>query len=289
MDITLALGGGGSRGNAHIGVLRFLEREGFRIRAIAGTSIGSIVAAFYAYGRTPDEIETIFAVTDLTRLYGWPLSDGPSLLGVHGISEWLKEHFGDAMFNELRLPCAAVAVDLNSSCEIILREGRLRDAILGSIAVPGIFPPKEYNEYRLIDGGTLDPVPVCAARELMPGLPVVAVVLSSPVAQPLVPWSVPLPVPPTIVQQLTRLRIAQAFGIFLNAVEIGQRSMAELRLEVDMPEVVIRPQVSNINLFEKVDVHAVARLGEVAAERALPDLKRAVSWPAQIRRRLLRR
>ena len=286
MDITLALGGGGARGAAHIGVLRVLEREGCRIRAVAGTSIGSIVATLYASGRTPDEIETLFAATDLTKLLGWPLSDGPGLLGFRGIADWVKEAIGDMTFDELGLPCAVVAVDLNSSREIILREGRVRDAVLGSIAVPGIFPPRDYNEYRLIDGGTLDPVPVRAARDLAPGLPAVAVILSTPLEEPSIPWSVPLPVHPTLVQQLTRLTITQAFNVFLSAVDIGQRSMIEMRLEADAPEVVIRPKVGNINLFDSVDIGPTVALGVAAAEAALPELRRAASWPARIRRGL---
>ena len=69
MDITLALGSGGSRGNAHVGVLRVLEREGFRVRAVAGTSAGGIVAAVYAAGYTPDEMEALFAKVDQSKLF----------------------------------------------------------------------------------------------------------------------------------------------------------------------------------------------------------------------------
>jgi NTE family protein len=74
MEITLALGGGGARGIAHLGVLRVLEREGFRIRAVAGTSIGSLVGALYASGKTAGELEALFTAVDQTRLFGWPLS-----------------------------------------------------------------------------------------------------------------------------------------------------------------------------------------------------------------------
>src|SRR5512140_1256869 len=105
MDITLALGGGGTRGIAHIGVLRVLERSGFRIRAVAGTSIGSIVAAFYASGCTPDEIQEAFLAVDQSKLYGWPLSEGPGLLGVRGIQDFLKIHLNQVTFEELKLPC----------------------------------------------------------------------------------------------------------------------------------------------------------------------------------------
>ena len=76
MDITVALGGGGAKGNSHIGVLRRLEKEGYEIRSIAGTSFGGLVAILYASGRTPDEIEEIFSSTDQTNLYGRDRNDG---------------------------------------------------------------------------------------------------------------------------------------------------------------------------------------------------------------------
>ena len=82
MDITLALGGGGAKGNSHIGVLRRLEKEGFKVRAVAGTSFGGIVAVMYAAGYTPGEIEDIFAKVDQARLFGRSLAERPSLLGL---------------------------------------------------------------------------------------------------------------------------------------------------------------------------------------------------------------
>jgi NTE family protein len=278
MNITLALGGGGTRGAAHVGVLRILEQEGFNIQAIAGTSAGSIIAALYAMGLTPDEIQQLLAEVDPAKLYGWPLADGPGLLGNSGIANWLFAHFGEMTFSELKLPIAIVAVDLDAHREVILREGRVVDAILGSIAIPGIFPPYTFDKHRLVDGGTLDPVPVRAARALAPKLPVVAVVLTPPLEAPADPWTVPIRVPLPIVRQFIQLRIAQAFGIFLDAAEIAQRSLTELRLELDKPDVIIRPDVMRFNFLEKVDVDEIILRGEDAASAALPLLKHINSW-----------
>jgi NTE family protein len=288
MDITLALGGGGARGIAHVGVLRVLEQNGFRVRAVAGTSFGSIVAALYASGRTPDEIEMLFTGVDVGRLLGWPLSDGPGLLGVSGIGDWLRDRLGDLTFADLKIPCTAVSVDINSKREIVMREGRVVEAILGSIAIPGIFPPQIVHDYHLIDGGTLDPVPVRAARLSAPSLPVVAVVLQMPLDVPSVPWALPVQVPAPLAQQVTRWRITQAFNIFLNSVDIVQRQLVELRLTLDQPDVIVRPAVGEINLFDQVDVGAVTTLGADAMTRALPQLRKAVALPARIKRSLKR-
>jgi NTE family protein len=290
MDITLALGGGGSRGAAHIGVLRALERNGYRIRAVAGTSIGSVVGAFYAFGYTPDEIEALFASVDFSRLlYGWPLIEGPGLLGTRSITDFLRTHLGNRSFDDLQIPFAVVAVDLNSRREIILREGRVVDAILGSIAIPGIFPPKDYEPYRLVDGGTLNPVPVNVARALLPKLPVVAVNLNPPLDQPSTPLNLQLPGPKTLVEQIARLNLTQAFQIFGEAVDIGQRELTELRLAIDKPAVIISPLVNDIGLLDAIDVNKISSRGEVATLEALPALKLAVSWRARLMRSVLRR
>ena len=290
MDITLALGGGGAKGNSHIGVLRKLEREGFRIRAIAGTSFGGLVAAFYALGKTPDEIEALFQTVDQARLFGHTPGDGASLLGLAGAAKWFDQHLGALTFKETRIPCALTGVDLSAAREVILAEGPLKDAILATIAVPGLFPPRRIDEWNLVDGGTLDPVPVSVARSLAPKFPVVAVVLTSPIGEPTRDMHISLPsyVPTRIAQRLSNLNFAQAFDVFVNAAEIVNRQMTELRLEVDKPDVVIRPAVHHINLLDKVDVAEVARIGEQAVEQVLPELRRAVSFPAKIAR-LVRR
>jgi NTE family protein len=286
MDVTLALGGGGTRGAAHIGVLRVLEREGYRVRAVAGTSAGSIIGALFAAGYTPDQIQSALGEIDFANVYGSLLSDGAGLLGISGLSDWLKKHLGVLTFAELKLPLAVIAVDLDTHREVVFREGVVMEAILGSIAVPGFFPPHELNGMRLIDGGALDPVPVRNARAMAPDLPVVAVVLTPPLGEDDSAWALPMHVPSPIVRGITRLRITRAFGVFIDSIDIIQRSMAEMRLEVDKPEVIIRPNVTGMNLLDKVDLDDVSRRGEIAALNVLPDLKRATSWSGRLLRTL---
>ncbi len=286
MDITVALGGGGAKGNSHIGVLRCLEKEGFRVRAIAGTSFGGIVAVFYASGYSAAQIEDKFAGLDQSRLYGHGAHEGPSLLGLAGATHWFESILCDKTFDDLKIPCALAAVDLNCGCEVTLSKGRLVDALLATIAIPGIFPPRHLGEWELVDGGVLNPVPVSLARSLAPGLPVVAVSLNETLGRPAKTWTMPIPnyVPRPIVERLARLSYAQAFDIFLRSLDIVDRAMAEYRLSVDAPEVIIRPDVYHIDLLEKVDVRAVARLGEEAAKAVLPKLKQEASWHRRLGR-----
>jgi predicted acylesterase/phospholipase RssA len=91
------------------------------------------------------------------------------------------------------------------------------------------------------------------------------------------------------VERLTRTRVAQAFNIFLQSVDVGSRQLAELRLQADSPEVVIRPDVSGVGMLDNVDISKVIRAGELAAEAALPELRRAVTWSNRFRRRVFPR
>ncbi len=286
MDISVALGGGGAKGNSHIGVLRRLEKEGYHIRAVAGTSFGGIVGSLYAAGYTPDQIEESFLKIDQTKLYGRRHHEGPSLLGLAGVCQWLDEVIGERTFSDMKLPFAVTAVDLKCGCEVILSEGSVKDALLSTIALPGIFPPFLINDWELVDGGVLNPVPVSVARILAPNLPVVAVVLTAPMGQPARAWGMSMPsiVPRVIVDRISRLNLAQAMDIFMRSLDVGNRAMAEYRLAVDAPEVLVRPDVSNIELLDRVDPREVALLGEQALEAVLPDLKRAVAWPARLGR-----
>jgi NTE family protein len=286
MDITLALGGGGSKGNAHIGVIRRLEKEGFRIKGIAGTSFGGIVAAYYASGHSPDQMEEMFSLLDQALLYGHAPGEAPSLLGLAGVTNLLEGSLSGRTFADLKLPCILTAVDLKSGNEVLFSSGPLVDAILASIAMPGIFPARYIGEQELVDGGVLDPVPVAPARSLAPRLPVVAVVLTAPMGGPAQPWTIPIPayLPRMVTMRLSRMRYALALDTFMRSLDIIGRAMTHYRLEVDQPDVIIRPRVIDIDTLDRVDVHTVVQKGEEAVEEVLPALRNMSTWRRRIRR-----
>ena len=277
-EIAVALGSGGAKGNSHIGVLRSLERAGYTIAAVAGTSMGALVGSFYVAGYSPDEIEEIFSNVDQTKLYELGLLAQPGLLGLGRVSQFLNESLGDKTFEEARIPAAFVAADLECNCEMVLSTGKLKDAVLASIAVPGVFPPRNLDGHHLVDGGVLNPVPVSVARKLAPNLPVVAVALSPP----FMPESAKLPttltsvIPDSFIKRITRLNVSQAMSIFLQSVDISNQAITELRLEKEPPDLLIRPAVQGIGLLDDVIVTDVAKLGEEATEPLLPELERAV-------------
>ncbi len=288
MEITLALGGGGAKGNSHIGVIRRLEKEGYQIRSVAGTSFGGLVAILYASGLTPNEIEEVFTSTDQGNLYVRDSNDGPSLLGLSGVRKLLDSVLGDKTFDDLKIPCAVTAVDTKTGSEVVISEGFLRDGVLATIALPGVFPPHPLNDWELMDGGVLNPVPVSVARILSPDLPIVAVVLNDPLDNPLRTYSIPVPsiLPKQITDRIHRLHVAQAFDIFMRAVDLSSRAVAHYRLESDAPDIIIRPDVHHLELLDKVVVKDVALLGDVAVEEILPQLKKITSWTGRLNRKL---
>lgn len=290
MDICLALGGGGIKGIAHIGVIDCLEKAGFRIRAIAGTSVGGLVGSVYASGYSPSEIQAIIESINPSRMYARQPGDGPSLLGYTGLAEALVAVLGENQFTDLKIPFACTAVDIRSSEEVYLNDGLVIDAALATMAIPGIFPPKIRGDAELVDGGILDPIPVQLARTLAPRLPVIAVALNPPreewhhIPQIHIAPSPSIPIPSPLIEGFARLRIGQAMRIFINSMDVTSRMLTELRLEVDRPDVVIRPDVHAYGMLDTVVPGVLVEAGYQAAEHAIPEIHKALSWSKTVLR-----
>lgn len=156
VKIGLALGGGATRGIAHIGVIKAFEENDIHFDFIAGTSAGSIVGAMYAGGKTSQEMTEIansIKVKDIRKSKFFMPSP------TSGIEELIKDNLGDINVEDLKTPFCAVAVDLISSNELLIRHGNLAKAVAGSCAVPGVFTPVEFGEMHLADGGLQNNIP----------------------------------------------------------------------------------------------------------------------------------
>jgi NTE family protein len=288
MNITLALGGGGIRGLAHIGVLRVLENNGFKIKAIAGTSAGGLVGALYAAGKTPAEIQEVITHLDQKKLFTRAKQDGPSLLGIAGLVTILTDMLGEIDFKDLKIPFACTAVDLLTGREIILHHGSVLRAVTATVAVPGVFPPVKIDGVTLVDGGVLDPVPVQLARWLAPHLAVPAVVLNPPAPRiaSKSAQALPIPGPKPLADTIAKMRLSQALNIYMRSMEISGQSTTELRLRTDRPDVIIRPELVGIGLIDQVDPFQLIAAGELATAQVMPELRRSVRLSAKISRRL---
>lgn len=166
--VGLALGSGGARGWAHLGVLEVLEEKGVAVDRVAGVSMGAAVGAFFAAGRSP-VLRDLAVNLDWNRLrqFFWEISlsrsgltDGKRLL------EETANLLGASAFEELGLPMRAVATDLATGGEVVLAAGDLLQALRASISIPGLFSPVRLDGRLLVDGGLVNPVPINVVRDM---------------------------------------------------------------------------------------------------------------------------
>jgi len=165
--IGIALGSGGARGWSHIGVLRALEDEGIVPDIVAGCSMGSLVGAAYVAGEL-DFVEDWAKKVTWKTILGFldvSLSGGGLIEGAH-IEKFINTISEDQQIEKLKKPFIAIASDLSTGREVWLQKGPLLDAVRASIAIPGIFSPKNINGQWLLDGGMTNPVPVSACRAM---------------------------------------------------------------------------------------------------------------------------
>ena len=167
--LGLALSGGGARGLAHIGVLRALEKAGIQPDYLAGTSMGGVIAAAYAAGLKPDEIEQIAAETSQTRnlLHLADLSlPQQGIFRGERLFAFFEQHLQGCTFAELQIPLTLIAVDLNTGQEVRLRSGSVAQALRATVSIPGLIAPVVQDGMRLVDGGLLNNLPGDVARQM---------------------------------------------------------------------------------------------------------------------------
>lgn len=175
---TLALGGGGARGYAHIGVARALEARGLRSARIVGTSMGAIIGAGMAAGRTPAQMEAAARGMSVYRLVRRP--GRLALFDPRPLLEWMAADLGDPRIEELPTPLGITTFDLVTGRPRLITSGRLVDALAMSIAVPLFFPPRRDADGVWCDAGPWEGVPVSLARAWAPDVPVIGVLADIP-------------------------------------------------------------------------------------------------------------
>ena len=280
LKVGLALGGGGARGLAHIGVLKVLERENIPIDLITGTSMGAIIGGVYALKKDISAIEKIAEKYSKISEFNIDFSfsekerkDKPFFLKKmsdflkkgyilnlelrrkyindgEGVKKIIKDLVGNKAFTDTKIPFAAVAADLVKGEKVIIRKGKLFDALLASASIPGMFPPVILDKKILVDGGIVDVVPIEAAQSLGANF-VVGVNVS----------------------QTIKKRVE-----FDNAVEIFFRSdsitSAELRkLQLSFADVVITPKVGRFHWSDFSKPEQCIREGEIAAQNVISEIK----------------
>jgi len=263
-SVGLALGGGGARGLAHIGVLRVLEREQIPIDYMSGTSMGGILAALFASGfdsqQLEQEAEKMDEVSFILKLIDFDLPERGLLKGGN-ISEYLAGRIGsDVRFDDLPIKLGLTAVDIRTAAEVTLSSGRVVPAVQATMALPGMVDPVEIENHLLVDGGVLNNVPADVVRKMGAEL-VIAVDVSPDVHDPDL-WE--------------NMKIPEYSKHKWRTSTITIAALTESRLQKARPEILIRPQpsltITTITGFAHAETIIAA--GISAAEAVLPDLKK---------------
>jgi NTE family protein len=271
LRIGLALSGGGTRGLAHIGVLKALEGAGVQISGVSGTSMGGFIGAAYACGLSPAELEAE-AVRFSRRRHLLPLLDRTltrrGLLEGNRLMDYFRDRAGDLTFDHTRLPLALVAVDLNTGRVIVLREGSVVEAVRATIALPGLFSPVERDGLLLVDGGLLANLPTTAARSL--GMDLIVGVDVGTNERALSSWY-----DDQIRSRFVPDALVDLFHVLLQSLMIMTREANRHNAERDRPELLIHPDISGgVTGLSGFDHAAeIIAAGERTAEAALPQLQ----------------
>ena len=293
--VGLALGGGAARGVAHVGVLRALVRNKLPIHVVSGTSMGAIIGGAYAAGRDVETLEgtvravlasdefqnnrlkflketkrdkgrLFFSVANLVRrgIFFGLSSLRESFISAEEIARSLETIVPDVSIEELPIPFCAVALDIRSAEEVLLRSGSLRRAVSASSAIPGILPPVRFHERLLIDGGWVDKIPVLPAFALGADV-VIAVDISADLEN---------------ARDYTR---GSDIMIRANSIKDAVLSGHSRR----MADLVIEPAVKQVHWADFGDCDRCIEAGEAAVDKALPRIRRLLRrerWLSVLRR-----
>lgn len=258
LKIGLALGGGGARGCAHIGVINALEEAGIGIDFVAGTSIGSLVGCVYAAGRIKELERILDKVTWQKVLKQFdPVLPKKGLFEGKKVVKLLNKILDKPDFKNTQIPCVAVATDLLTGKEIRFDRGNMVDAIRASIAIPGIITPAVIKKRYLMDGGVVNPLPVDVVRAMGADI-VIAVDLNHSYISKnryrreekkseLIKWLKP--------------ERPNMIDIIESAVFMWQDKLTQKNLEVSKPDYLIRPKLGTTGVFDFQDASKLIEIG----------------------------
>jgi len=256
--VALVLGGGAARGFAHIGVIRILEQERIPIDLVVGTSVGSLIGAVYASDRDSFDLEwTAFQLTQ-DDIFDFRLMN--TVLGMgyakgERMEAWLTAKIRQKNIEQLKVPFAAVATDLNWGYKVVLDRGSVAKAVHASSAIPGVFEPVSHVGKLLVDGGVVDNIPIDVARQKGADI-VVAVDISEDVGN---------------------TNIKNILDVLLQTTNIMfAENVAHLRGGAD---VLVTPKVGSVGMLDFTRKKECMQAGMEATRAAMPRIRAAIdAW-----------
>lgn len=251
--VGLALGGGASKGFAHIGIIKVLKENGIPVKVVTGTSAGSIVGSLFASGMSPDRLELEAEILGKTDLVDLTLSTSGFIKGEK-LQNYINRKVGGRQIQQFPIKFAAVATDFETGKAVVFNQGNAGQAVRASAAIPNVFQPVIISGHKYVDGGLSQPVPVSSARRQGANF-VIAVDISARPSK----------------------NVGQGFFSYLDQT-LNVMSVSALQNELGQADVVIKPQVLDLGAVGGFDQKKRAiRLGEEAARAALPEIKRKLA------------
>ena len=310
--IGLVLGSGGARALAQIGVLKVLELNNISPDIIVGSSMGAFIGGIYATGFNIEKMEKVACKTNIkftARMLvpGLPTS---GLIDFNRVRKFLKEMGADVNIEELNVIFAAMATDFTTGEEVTLNNGSLIEAIVSSVALPVLFKPNYYQNKFLVDGGLINPLPVNVAYKMGADIVIAVNVAHSPgisfqkkngkIKRKVIirenlssignsifkkmkkmdrlertalllesfleknTSKIDTPVPPGIVNNM------------LQGAYILENRIIQLQLQLEKPDILISPDISDFKMLEFHRANELIAIGEKAAQEMLPQIKEIV-------------
>ena len=252
--VGLALGGGAARGFAHIGVIQVLEEAGIHPSLVVGTSAGSLVAAFYASGKTGIQLQRVAETMEEAAFADWTLPIfSRGVLRGEALSRYVSTQVKGRLIENMPLPLGIVATDLNSGQGVLFQRGDTATAVRASSAVPAIFQPVKIGGREYVDGGLVSPVPVRYARQMGAEL-IIAVDISS--------------APEGNAASDTLQILNQTFSIMIKSIN---------NFELRDADVVVRPLLAGVSGSDFSARRRSIEAGRAAMQIALPQLRAAMN------------
>ncbi|MCB0804430.1 MAG: patatin-like phospholipase family protein [Bacteroidales bacterium] len=263
--VALVMSGGGARGMAHIGVIKALEENGYRISSIAGTSIGALIGGIYLSGKLDEFVEWTANIGkyDLLKFMDFAINKSGLIKGEK-VFQKLKPFVNDVKIESLSIPYAAVAVDIMSHTEVVFSKGSLVDAIRASAAIPTVLRPFNLNDRFLVDGGVLNPLPIDVVKR-NPGDLLIAVDLNADI--PFKPAEIEKPEKDEANQTYEKAlqfinekwskffksdksKSIGFFDLITQSIYAMQIKLTQAAIEKHQPDVVVRISKNSCEMFE---------------------------------------
>lgn len=247
--VGLALGSGGARGLAHIGVLKVLKEANIPIDYIAGSSIGAIIACLYGAGLDVNRLYTISKFFQRKYYLDFTVPKMGFIAG-NKVKELIHLFTYGRNIEELDIPISIIATDLHSGEKVVFKKGPIASAVRASISIPGIFVPEKINGRLLVDGGVVDRVPVSVVKEM--GADIVIGV--------------------DVAITTNQIEINNIYDVMMRSIEIMQMELVQSKGHVT--DVMLRPSVGMFSSKAFVEVEKIIEIGEEEAKKYVNEIKK---------------